>query len=278
MCSIEEAWAGQTFEGKNVVSQADMHNTYMSLPDNALTRDNEFSISNKNQQQPRSLSRGINSKYSREPRIPNKNHNINNADISISSQMPKINNYGGLEPLPSYMSIYNQSNQSNESNQSNQSNQSNHPYPLPIPTKSGEQFTDINNAYNVSKTLSNFMDTNITKYNKKLDYNLLNEDTEEDINIINNKFNNIENKKDKFINVNNDHDNHKNVTDNDMHEMQQILQMQQMLSLILNKIEKIEQSLNTHNKKNMYDIILYIMIGMLLSFIFYSILSSMRKK
>ena len=28
MCSIEEAWAGQTFDNKPVISQSDIHNSY----------------------------------------------------------------------------------------------------------------------------------------------------------------------------------------------------------------------------------------------------------
>ena len=45
MCSIEEAWAGQTFDGYRVQSQADLHRKYMPISDDILTRNNEFTVS-----------------------------------------------------------------------------------------------------------------------------------------------------------------------------------------------------------------------------------------
>ena len=48
MCSIEEAWAGQDFENKPVVSQADIHNAYMSLPDNVFQRGNDLNLNEPN--------------------------------------------------------------------------------------------------------------------------------------------------------------------------------------------------------------------------------------
>ena len=50
-----------------------------------------------------------------------------------------------------------------------------------------------------------------------------------------------------------------------------------ILNDILNKLDKIENKLNNH-KRNMYDIILYIIIGMLLSFIIYATLSAIAIK
>ena len=44
MCSIDEAWAGQNFAGKRVVSQGDFHKSYMSLPENAFMRNNSESF------------------------------------------------------------------------------------------------------------------------------------------------------------------------------------------------------------------------------------------
>ncbi len=76
MCSIEEACAGQTFSGKPVSSQGDLHKAYMSLPDDNTSRNNQlFNVSNPNEPQPRGLSRGVNSKYSREPRVSNISRN-----------------------------------------------------------------------------------------------------------------------------------------------------------------------------------------------------------
>lgn len=277
MCSIEEAWAGQTFDGKNVISQGDMHNAYMSLPDNVLTRDNEFSISKTNSKQARTLPRGINSKYSREPRIPKALHSTNNADINISSELQPINNYGGLEPLPSYMQIYKNSNSNRNSNSNSNRNtvhESINPQPqmtnsntIPMPVTTGEKFTDINTAYDVSNTLNNFMNTNTNNMNNnKIDDD---EYTEEETRIINTKFNNINkynnSDTDKFVNIypNNNVDNY------------ELKQIYEMLNEILNKINKMEG--NLHSNRNIYDIVLYVIIGMLLSFIIYSILSGIRK-
>jgi len=275
MCSIEEAWAGQNFDGKKVVSQGDLHNSYMGLPDNIFYRENDHTTKKPIQGPLKNLPRGINSKYSREPRVPKLLHSTNNVDLNISSEMPEINNYGGLEPLPSFMSIYNNSNQSN-SNQPkmNQSYSSNQSYPMPVMT--GENFTDIENAYNVSDTLSQFMNT---------DDNLLNEDNDDDRNIINNKFSNMNthdtfkniNKKDsknkysnadylkfiKSLNKNDNNDNNNN-TYNDP-------DIKQLLNTIIKKIDSIEIQLSNYNNKNIYDLILYIIIGILFSFCIYSI-------
>ena len=97
MCSIEEAWAGQNFDGHHVSSQGDIHNAYMSIPDNVLNRDNQLTIKRTNEGQLKNLPRGVNSKYSREPRVPKITRNTNNANINISSEMPEMKNYGGLE-------------------------------------------------------------------------------------------------------------------------------------------------------------------------------------
>jgi len=309
MCSIEEAWAGQNFDGQRVSSQGDIHNAYMSIPDNVLNRGNEFTVSNPNQPQPRTLSRGINSKLSREPRIPNRKQNTNNIEMNISSIMPPINNYGGLEPLPSYMSIYNNNNNNNnnynnnnndndndndnsnrnqhstqstqpqstqpQSTQSTQSTQSQSTQPQstqsnPSPTMTGENFTDVNSAFNISDTLYNFM--NRGRGNDNFD-DLIDENTLEEDMIINNKYNNMNNKntknnKNKFTNINSNESNESNDSNRNMHIL---------LIDILNKLNKIEQDLHNNNKRNMYDIVLYIIVGMLLSFILYSILSGNRK-
>ena len=106
MCSIEEAWAGQTFSGKQVVSQGDIHKSYMSLPDDVMTHNNSFSMKNNESSTSREFTRGINSKYSREPRVPKINRNSNDANINISSTIQPLNNYGGINPRPPYMEVY----------------------------------------------------------------------------------------------------------------------------------------------------------------------------
>ena len=267
MCSIEEAWAGQNFDGKRVVSQGDLHNNYMSLPDNILNRDNELTIKKTNQAPLKNLPRGVNSKYSREPRVPKILRNTNNADINIASEMPDSNNYGGLEPLPSYMSIYNNSN----SNQTNLTH-SNHSYPMPI--MAGEQFTDIESAYTVSDTLSNMMNT---------EPNLLNEDTDDDRRIINNKFSNMNknnSKTNSFKNYNNNNNNelkynnslnYNSSNNSNYNTINNDSEITHLLNTINKKIDNIEIQLSNYNNRNVYDLILYIIIGILLSFCIYSI-------
>ena len=242
MCSIEEAWAGQTFAGKPVSSQADIHNAYMHIPDDLLTRNNEFSVSNPNEPQSRNGTRGINSKYSRQPRVPNISRNSDNANINISSVMPPLDNYGGLNPRPAYMSIYDKSTD---------------PMPMML---SKDNFNNLENAFKVSDTVNKFM--NIENTN-----NLQLEDTEEDRSIINNKF------KNRSDNSNNFTDTSSTTTDNSISSMQ----FQMTLQTILMKLDKLESDLHHNQSRNMYDISLYILIGMIISFMLYSIISNMKK-
>ena len=258
MCSIEEAWAGQTFEGKPVSSQGDLHKSYMSLPDDIMTHNNQFSMKANNQQQHKSLSRGINSKYSRGPRVPNMSRNSNDANINFSSTMPPLDNYGGLKPRPDYMEIYDKSG--------------------PMPMMTGEQFTDINNAYDVSPTITNFMERGLENNE------LLQEDTYDDNYIVNNKFNNKQKNKNEFSNIklsnkynsSDNNENNNNETKNIMssNDTQVLFILQQIVS----KLDRIEGELHHNQSRNMYDIILYILIGMILSFILYSMFSGIRNK
>lgn len=111
MCSIEEAWAGQTFEGRVVQSQADVHRKYMPITDDALERNNEFSIG-RNEPQSREGTRGINTKnYSyREPRVNNIARTSENVQMNYSTNKMQKPNYSGVEPRPGYMSIYDNAN------------------------------------------------------------------------------------------------------------------------------------------------------------------------
>jgi len=252
MCSIDEAWAGQTFSGKSVVSQSDIHNSYMSIPDDIMTHNNQFSFKYNGEQKP-SLSRGINSKLTREARVPKINRNSNNANINFSSDMPPYNNYAGVEPRPDYMKIYDTAG--------------------PSPIMSGEQFSDISDAYNVSSNTNDFM----TRAESKLN-NLLNEDTELENKIVNTKYNNKKmNNMNKFENIkqpskynSSDGNSYGNSSSNDT---QLLIIFQQ----VINKLDSLEYNIQSlHKTKNMYDIILYILFGMILSFILCSIFSSKR--
>jgi len=256
MCSIDEAWAGQTFGGKSVVSQSDIHNKYMSIPDDIMTHNNQFSLKYNGEQKP-SLSRGINSKLTREARVPKINRNSDNANINFSSTMPPYNNYGGLDPRPDYMEIYDKSG--------------------PLPIMSGEQFTDINSAYNVSNDVNDFMAKGESNLNS-----LLHEDNETESQIINKKYNNKNKNMNNFANIKqynkynssdgNSNNNSNNLSSNDT-------QILIILQQVINKLDSLEynmQALHHHKSKNMYDIILYIIFGMILSFILCSIFSSKK--
>ncbi len=308
MCSIEEAWAGQDFENKPVVSQADIHNAYMSLPDNVFQRGNDLNLNEPNKPKSRELTRGINSKYSREPRVPKMVKNTNDVTMNISSQMPPLNNYGGLEPLPSFMTIYDNKVRHNQS-YSNQPN-STQPNPTmsePQPTTTGDHFTDIDNAFQTSKLMNNFMGvgrTHLTNEKENFDDNLINQNTSEEDNIINRKFeikkNRTNKKKSKFSNINsknnnnnynneyneyendnenneyenNENDNGNNTNENNHMIKKNDIHIEKILLSIINKLNQMDENLHLYQKRNMYDIILYIIVGMLLSFVIYS---AMRK-
>jgi hypothetical protein len=255
MCSIEEAWAGQTFSGKPVVSQGDIHKAYMSLPDDISLHNNQFSLKTSTEPTQKYLTRGINSKYSREPRVPKINRNSNDANINLSSTMPPYNNYGGIDNVPDYMSIYDKT--------------------APMPNMNGgEQFMDIENAYNVSNSVNEFMD--IGKQNQ-----LLTEDNDEESRIIttklNNKLNNKQNQN-NFMNIkprskydSSDNSDSSYKDDISIPDSQGLIILQQIIS----RLDNIEHNLNklhTNQSRNMYDIVLYIIFGMILSFILYSII------
>jgi len=238
MCSIEEAWAGQTFEGRTVTSQADIRRKYMAVPDELLERNNEFSIG-RNEPTPRDSSRGLNSKFSREPRIPNVQRSTADANMQFSSVMSNESTYGGLEPRPGYMSIYDNADKQNANVTSNGMMM----IPQPSITNGAERFNnnDINNAFMVSNTVDKFMNNS-----------LLNEDNDEDRMMLEKKFN----KK-----------NHNNFTNNNVTDI--TTDFQKSLMEILNRLDRIENQIKHNSQRNMYDIVLYILIGLLIAFIVY---------
>lgn len=236
MCSIEEAWAGQLFENKPVQSQADIHRKYMSIP-NSLDRNTEFSIG-RNDPQPRNMSRGVNSQFSREPRIPSHMVSTNNADITFSSNMSSpMPFYGGESPRPDYMSIYDNAEQQ---------------MPIPMPsttTSSRSNFNDINQAFTVSDTVNKFMNVGANMENP-----LLNEDNDLDRTVFNNKMK----IKEKMQEINQSNS--------------QQLEFQQTLMDIVRRMDRLEADMKHYHSKNMYDMVLYILVGMLIAFIVYSLL------
>jgi len=227
MCSIEEAWAGQTFEGRTVTSQSDIRRKYMAVPDELLERNNEFSIG-RNEPTPRDSSRGLNSKFSREPRIPNVQRATADANMQFSSVMSNESTYGGLEPRPGYMSIYDNADKQNANVSSNGMMMS-----QPSITHGAERF---NNEMN----------------------HLLNEDNDEDRMMLEKKFN-----KQNRNNSNNSN----NFTNNNVTDI--TTDFQKSLMEILNRLDRIENQIKHNSQRNMYDIVLYILIGLLIAFIVY---------
>ena len=55
-------------------------------------------------------------------------------------------------------------------------------------------------------------------------------------------------------------------------QQQQALQFQQALQEILHRLDRLESEMYNNKSRNMYDMVLYILVGMLISFIIYSIL------
>ena len=226
MCSIDEAWAGQNFAGKRVVSQGDFHNSYMSLPENAFMRNNEFNVADPKMPQSREHTRGINSQLTLEPRVPNMSRSGADYDMTISSVMPQRLTYTGLQPLPAYMSSYEAFGEG----------------PAPI-TK--DKFNNIDNAFQVSETVNNFMDLGMQN-------EMLGEDTMEERRIINNKFANLKNNETHFESANgtrmNSHiskRNNQNITnmrDSESFEdtNMEYLQFQSALQTIMLKLNNIE--------------------------------------
>lgn len=229
MCSIEEAWAGQKFEGSPVVSQGDMRLAFMNNPTNLLQPNNDYSLNQPHNPMSRYVSRGINSQFSREPRVPKMNKQLNNGtSIQISSQMPDNKQpYLGEEPRPNYMSIYD--------------NADGYIYPH---LQKDYSNNDLNQAFTVPENLETFLDV-------KKDNSLLKENNDSNRSLIEQKFKNMKN------------DNTTDITP--------------ILNQILLRLNKIEKKLHTSSQKNTYDIVLYIIIGMLISFLLYSILTKLKK-
>ena len=238
MCSIEEAWAGQSFEGRTVTSQADLRRKYMAVPDELLERNNEFSVG-RTDPTPRDSSRGLNSRLSREPRIPNVQRATADANMQFSSVMSNQSTYGGLEPRPGYMSIYDNADKQ---------------MPQPVNTNGTERFNnnDINNAFMVSNTVDKFMNNA-----------LLDEDNDEDRMMLEKKFNQQNRNSNSFTNNTNTNTNaNNNITDVTNN-------FQKSLMEILHRLDRIENQIKHNSQRNMYDIVLYILIGLLIAFIVY---------
>ena len=232
MCSIEEAWAGQIFENRNVQSQSELRRKFMPIDDDLLTRNNEFSIGRK-EPSPRQGNYGSTTKMMREARTPSKTDlNVGNQlSLSLTSAPIDGNNYGGESPRPGYMSIYD-----NDAG-----------IPMPV-MASRDNFNDINQAFQVSPMVEKFMGRNAESPS------LLHEDNDEDLKILTKKFNSSNNPQ--------------NNSNNNL----ELNQLQMTVQDVLKRLDLLERELHKNQTRNMYDIVLYILIGMILAFILYAIL------
>lgn len=245
MCSIEEAWAGQVFEGRTVQSQADLHRKYMPISDNLMDMNNEFSIGYKEPQQ-RSGTRGINTKLLREPRVPNIVRNSPKADFNFSANLPAVvSNYGGEEPRPGYMSIYDNAEANSMGN-------------LPLPMTK-ESFNDINQAFTVSPVVNDFMQRG------SMTNELLEEDNDLDKMVLKKKFNNLNSQnRENYLS--------QPTNQGTSETSEEMVKFNQSLKDILHRLDKLEIDMHHYRSRNMHDIVLYILVGMLIAFILYSIL------
>lgn len=233
MCSIEEAWAGQLFENKPVQSQGDIHRKYMDIPNDLFQRNDQFSIGRK-EPTARNTSQGMNSRIPREPRVPP--HMVSNdmMDINLASVPNNSSMYGGLEPRPAYMSIYD--------------NAADYLAPM---NSNRDNFNDINNAFTVSDTVNKFMNVDSqpkqeTHMDKHMDKHM-----------------------GKMIEKMSDLGEvavpspNSTVAPNEIHLT---------LQSIMNRLDQLEQDMRNCKSRNMHDMILYILVGMLIAFIIYSII------
>jgi hypothetical protein len=251
MCSIEEAWAGQTFDNHPVQSQADLRRKYMPIADNLLTRNDEFSISNK-EPAPRAGNNGINTKMVRPLNIPNVNRSGNNTELNFSQAPMDVNNYGGVEPRPGYMSIYDNAGQG-----------------LPMPAETQAQairspFGDINQAFQVSPIVERFMGR-ASSNSSNNENPLLHEDNDENIAVLSKKFNSSYNSRKEAPSASTGD--------------KALVQMQSTLQDILYRLDNLESQMHSSmnmsmgsSTRNICDMILYILIGILIAFILYSVL------
>jgi hypothetical protein len=251
MCSIEEAWAGQNFAGKRVSSQSDIHDAYMSLPDNLLNRNNNF-LPNTSEPKSRDFIRGINSKYSREPRVPMMQRNAPEGNFEISSTTHPLDNYGGVHPSSKYMEFGVNSIE-------------------PATAMGKDLFSDINNAFTVSKAVDHFME-------RGMENRMLDEDTEEERMIINNKYANMNNNSGLRNNETNmENANGGRMNNNIVEKFDDITDIKSALQIVLTTLDRLENQLHNNQSRNSYDIALYILIGMLVSFVLLSLWSNMRR-
>jgi hypothetical protein len=256
MCSIEEAWAGQTFDNYPVQSQADLRRKYMPIGENILARNNDFNITRK-EPAPRMDNYGFNTLMVRDiQRTPPVTRDASNElSVNMESAPIKINTYGGINPLPAYMSIYDNVNSTNGNGNDN----------MPMPSAgTRNNFNDLNQAFQVSPVVERFMKSAQSNNNS-----LQNEDNEEEIKVLAKKFNSINSN-----NANNSNNtyNSSNFSNETLNLSETIGQLQVSLQDVIARIDQLERDIHNGQSRNMCDMVLYILVGMLIAFILYSLL------
>lgn len=261
MCSIEEAWAGQNFDGYRVQSQADLRRKYMPISDDMLTRNNEFTVTKK-EPVSRMGNQGINTKMVRPLQVAPLHSSgsqgslgsagDNAMSLSFAENQMPMDNYGGLEPRPGYMSIYDNAGQG-----------------MPMPTQTQNHagrsaFGDINQAFQVSPVVDRFMANGDSNSNSNF---LLNENSNDDQLMLIKKINSANSNSSNNNNSNNSKNNHI-----EHQTMQSLSKLNASLQDILIRIERVERELHNGASRNMCDMVLYVLVGMLISFILYSLL------
>ena len=237
MCSIEEAWSGQLFNDKPVQSQSDLHRKYMDIPDNIFQRDNNFSVAG-SMPTPRMDNYGINTQAHRvkpNTQTVSMNNSSNSVDISFSPQPMNISSYGGLNPRPEYMSIYDNAN-------------------------SQEQFSNLNEAFNIEK-MYNTTTNSHTNTNTNTNNYLLNEDNDMDRMVFNKKLENMK-RNENMSDIS---------ADKIVNSQHNQMDINSTLHDILRRIDNLEMEMKNSQTRNMYDMVLYVLVGILIAFIIYNI-------
>jgi hypothetical protein len=236
MCSIEEAWAGQTFQNHKVQSQSDLHRKYMQPLSNDpfMQRNTEYSASRK-EPQSRMDNYGFNTKIVRDTqRVVPDSHNSNDFAVAYSNASVAVDNYGGISPRPSYMSVYD----------TQQDNNTLPTVPMPNSTSNRNNFNDLNQAFQVSPAVEQFMGMSMG-----MDNSLQQEDSVQDLKILKNKINVAQ-----------------------LPNNLELDELRASIQNILSRLDSLENEIHSNRARNMCDMVLYVLIGMLLAFILYSLM------
>ena len=259
MCSIEEAWAGQLFDGHPVQSQADLHIKYMPICDNLLSPNNYSGCYSKPQQRIKGMNTQTTAKQTLQQIQPgNNSNNNNNSNGVIRSQTRKNNNNNKN----------NNKINSNSNSKTTSTNSTQYPIPSFSQHNTFEKFAQISN--NTDNTLDNNTDNTLDDNNNNNDddydnNDLLNEDNEDERTIIQKKFNNI-----SMTNYNNQ--DVKALQNNNLANQTNDIETNTLLNDINKRLIKLEHDVHTTKTRNLYDMILFIIMGILLAFIIHAIM------